>query len=156
MENNFEGDILFHTILLKQLRAPLYLERLNRRGDKSARISKYVYGNGNMKCELNIEQFIFPVLGWFQKTSTPTTLNRRVQVQSFALRSNLQLTHKTLIKYTFQVCSSPTFTQNSASQVQNCCTEWPASSRKSISYKLSDRYRWASLSHETSPTQRAH
>ena len=50
-------------ILWKKLTAPLYLDHLNHCGDKSVRISKYVYGNGNMKYELKIEQFIFPVLG---------------------------------------------------------------------------------------------
>jgi len=63
LENNFQGDILFHKILWKQLTAPLYLERLNCRGDKSVRISKYVYGNGNMKYKFKIKQIILPVLG---------------------------------------------------------------------------------------------
>jgi len=63
LENNFQGDILFHKILWKQLTAPLYLERLNRRGDKFVRISKFVHGKGNIKYKSKIEQFIFPVLG---------------------------------------------------------------------------------------------
>ena len=63
LENNFQGDIQFHKILWKQLTAPLYLERLNERGEKIVCMSTYVYGNGNMKHTLKIEQFIFPVLG---------------------------------------------------------------------------------------------